>query len=371
MTRVKHIVYVVSSVQKSLAFEWVAVRLRKSYHLTFVLLNDGNTALEDFLRQHRVDVVRITFRGKKDYFRAFFTLYRFLRREQPTAVHAHLLDAQVLGLSAALCAGVKKRIYTRHNSNFHQVYHRKGVLYDRISNRLATHVVSVSQATDRTLLSIENVDARKIRRISHGSDLSYFQSAKEENTQLLREKWSIPETYPCIGVIARQIKWKGIQFVIPAFKRLLKDYPGAFLILANASGPDKAAIDEQLAGIPSNSYGLIPFENDVISLYSLFDVYVHVPIDDICEAFGQTYVEALAAGVPSVFTRSGIAAEFIEHGKNAWIVDYKNSDEIYEGIRSLLENERLRLEIAQNGLRSVQQFEIGAMITKLQQVYDE
>src|SRR5256885_4070776 len=41
----------------------------------------------------------------------------------------------------------------------------------------------------------------------------------------------------------------------------------------------------------------------------LLDVFVHAPIAPQVEAFGQVYVEAMAAGVPSVITRAGIRSE--------------------------------------------------------------
>ncbi len=44
---------------------------------------------------------------------------------------------------------------------------------------------------------------------------------------------------------------------------------------------------------------------------------MHVTIGKHYEAFGQIYVEALAAGIPSVFTLTGIAPEIIEHEHNA------------------------------------------------------
>ena len=73
------------------------------------------------------------------------------------------------------------------------------------------------------------------------------------------------------------------------------------------------AIQEAVKELPQNSYCVIPFEKDLFSLYQLFDVYVHTPINPTLEAFGQTYVEALAAGIPSVFTMSGVAPQFVLH----------------------------------------------------------
>ena len=141
------------------------------------------------------------------------------------------------------------------------------------------------------------------------------------------------------------------------------------MILANANGNYKSEIKNLLSQLPTKSYLEIPFEEDIFSLYHLFDIFIHVPINKEIEAFGQTYVEALAAGVPSIFTLSGVASEFIKNGENALVVDYQNSDEIYEALKRLLRGNNLRSKIIKNGITSVNQFQVKIMIKNLETLY--
>ena len=113
----------------------------------------------------------------------------------------------------------------------------------------------------------------------------------------------------------------------------------------------------------------ISFEPNLFALYKLFDVFIHVPINKEIEAFGQTYVEALAASVPSVFTLSGIASEFVENKNNSLVVDYKNSEQIHDSIIQILVNKKLRETLIQNGRKSVEQFKLEIFIKKLEQLY--
>ena len=62
---------------------------------------------------------------------------------------------------------------------------------------------------------------------------------------------------------------------------------------------------------------------------------MHVPIDSMSEAFGQTYIEALASRVPSIFTLSGIACEFAKDRVNCLVVPYKDSDSIQLALESI------------------------------------
>jgi glycosyltransferase involved in cell wall biosynthesis len=144
-------------------------------------------------------------------------------------------------------------------------------------------------------------------------------------------------------------------------------------LIANAKvGSYKTEVDALLARLPKGSFHEIEFENDLFSLYQLFDVYVHTPIDNELEAFGQTYVEALAAGIPSVFTLSGVANEFIEHERNALVVGYQNSDEILAGVTRLLEDEALRKRLAAQGRADVvERFSIENQIRKFEDLYSK
>ncbi|MEO7989468.1 MAG: glycosyltransferase family 4 protein [Chryseolinea sp.] len=367
----KHVVYIVSHIHKSLAFEWIVSGLRKDIKFTFILLNPSGSLLEDFLIHHQINVKRITYRNKKDFIPAFLKTFFFLLFKRPQIVHAHLLDAQLIGLTAAWFAGIRKRIYTRHNSNYHHVYHPQGVKFDLWSNKLATHIISISQATDVTLHQLENASASKIIKIPHGFDLNLFAEVPAIRVDSIKAKWNIPADRPIVGVIARHIEWKGIQFIIPAFKKFLEQYPTATLVLANASGPYHETLLKLLSDVQKNHIVLIPFEEDVTALYPVFDMYVHTPVDSLCEAFGQTYCEALAAGIPSIFTPSGIGAEFIQNEKNALLVDFQNSDSIYKAMINLWGNPELRNHLIKNGRQDVfSKFGLDSMLNSLKKLYD-
>ena len=370
MTKRPLIIHVISQVNKSHVFEWMAVELSKNHNVCFVLLNESTSPLENSLLSHGIEVKRFRYRGKKDFISAFLKTLFFFWRRQPTIVHAHLLDGQLIGLTAAWLAAVGVRIYTRHTSNFHQMYHSKGVWMDHWCNRLATKIVSVSQATDVTLIQEEHVLPAKVVTIPHGFDLSYFNAPSMERINLVRKTWNIQTSAPVVGVISRHIEWKGIQFIIPAFKKFLKDFPGAQLVLANARGPYHEQLKNHLQSIPPDRFIMIPFEADVVALYHTFDLYVHTPVDAICEAFGQTYIEVLATGVPSIFTLSGIAAEFVEHEKNAWVVPFKDAEAISKGLERLWIDKGFRTRLVEEGKRSVaERFQLKPVLAQLEMLY--
>jgi glycosyltransferase involved in cell wall biosynthesis len=336
------------------------------------LVNPVNDTLEAFLRSKNIPVLILSGAGKKSWPGMCWKVYKYLKQTKPDIVHCHLHQASFIGLLAAKLAGVKVRIHTRHHSSFHHMYFPKGVWWDKLNNRMSTHVVAISGLVKRILMEWEGVAANKITLVPHGFLLSEFEQRDEAQIASLKAKYNPTDKRPVIGVISRFIELKGVQYIIPAFKELLNKYPDALLLLFNAQGDYITEIDNLLKALPTGSYRKIQFEPDIASVYKLMDVFVHVPIGDHYEAFGQIYVEALAAGVPSVFTLSGIAPDFIRDGENAIVVPYKNDKAIYKAINSILEDDVLRSKIVSTGMESVKQkFALHEMIANLEKLYDK
>jgi len=363
--------YIVSNISKALAFEWIVEKLSKEkIKLSFILLNPGDSVLEKVLQEKSILFSRIIYHGKKDLPKAIYQIYRFLKKHHIQVVHCHLFDANIAGLVAAKWAGIQKRIYTRHHSTFHHEYFPRAVWYDRFINYLATDIIAISENVRTVLIEKEKVSASKIHLIYHGFRLEDFVNVSTGRVMNLQAKYNCINRHPVIGVIARFTYWKGIQNVIPAFQRLLKDYPNALLLLANANGDYAPVLRQLLSTLPEESFIEIAFEDDVAALYQLFDVFVHVPINPEIEAFGQTYVEALAAGVPSVFTLSGVASEFIEHERNALVVPFQNSEAIFKAFIQLLGDTEIKQRFFENSLPVIEKrFDLDKMIQCLSNLY--
>lgn len=366
-----NLTYILSHIDKALAFEWIAESLDShKFKLRFILLNKGESALEQHLKARGIEVERVTYQSKKDIPQAFLKVRKILSKWKTEIVHCHLFDACLVGLTAARSLGIKRRIFTRHHATIHHIYFKRAIYYDHFINRMATDIVAISENVKKILIEKENVKPQKVHLIHHGFKLEDFTSDNQLIINELTEKYQTQNKYPIIGVVARQTHWKGIQFIIPAFGQLLDLYPKAHLILANAQGDYKSEINKLLSSLKSGSYTEITFESNIFSLFKLFDIYIHTPIDEHSEAFGQTYVEALAAGTPSIFTLSGVAPEFIQNEKNALVVPFQASEAIYQAMLRILENPDLANKIKTQGLTDVKlQFDLPLMMQALEKLY--
>jgi len=367
------IVYTISLVAHSRVFEWTAELLSKEkYELVFILMHSTETPLELFLRKHGFRVYRVHYTTKKNLPGAVLKIRRILKREKPAIVHTHLFEAGLAGMAAAKLAGIKTRIHTRHDATIHHLYHPQAVKYDRFTNRCSTHLVAITESVKNILRDMEQVSEKKITIIHHGFKLEEFAQVSQTRIDAMSRKY-FPggKKFRVLGIVSRFIEWKGIQYIIPAFRKLLEQDENVHLVFVNAVGPYTGELDKLLRTLPKEKFTLIPFETDIPALYHLFDIFIHVPVDAAAEAFGQVYVEAMAAGVPSVITRSGITCDYVTDRKNALVVPYRDPEKIEAAVNELLHSPELAASIAQQASADVaERFGIEKMINALEELYD-
>jgi glycosyltransferase involved in cell wall biosynthesis len=364
------VVYIISDINKAVFFEHTALKLRESgIDISFILINSSKSELYKFLLEKGFRVHLLEVKKLMSSIPQILACVKILRSEKPDAVHCHLAAANFVGLVAAFMAGVRVRIFTRH-AGLPLVFSKKENIIDHIQNRLATRIVAITENTKQLLLS-QGVSESKITIVHHGFDIDRMMRPDPSEVRRIKQQYNPDNKFPVVGIIARWMKWKGIQYIIPAFEQLLKDYPNAKLCLFNASdnADYSAEIKEMVKQLPAQSYEVVSFEKNIYDLYQLFDIYVHVPVNPDCEAFGQTYVEALASGIPSVFTLSGVSREFITED-NAYIVDFENSDQILAKMKAILAKEKDPELLLKNGQEVVvKMFSLEKYISTLLSLY--
>ncbi len=359
-------IYVISLVESSLPMEWFFRELKKHNHqVLIVFLNPKQPYLMEVLVKNGYRCLFLPYNGKKDLFFVFWKLFKLFRQENPSIVHAHLFDACLIALPAAAFASVKKRVHTRHHASHHHFYFPHAVKYDKFINFWSTNIFAISQNVKDILVGKEGVLESKVSVVHHGFDFANFKAVTDAGIKDLKIKYNLQDKFPVIGVVSRYTHWKGIQFIIPAFEKVLSRFPNAVLVLANAKGDYVDEIKSLLVNLPAQNYREIVFEKDSATLYKLFNVFVHVPIDNHSEAFGQVYVEAMVAGIPCVYTISGIANEFVKHRDNALVVDYMNAEQIYDAVMEILSSPLEAGKRAENAYEQVLEiFDVTGMINE-------
>lgn len=362
-----------SNISKFIQLEWLCETFDwDRFDLSFIILNAGDSEIETWLRERDISVERIRYRGKKDFPRALVEGYRLLRRWRPDIVHAHLFDATLVAMIAGRAARIPVRVYTRHHSTYHHEYMPKGLKWDRVMQACATNIVAVSEVVRRVLVDREGVPPSKIALLNHGFRLEEFERVDPMTVEAMKAKYGIAEGDFVVGAVSRYLRWKGVHHMVVAFKHFLEDRPEAKFVIANALGADAPTLRRLVSEeLPADRVVQIEYERDMPSLYAMMDVFLHVPINPEIEAFGQTYVEAMAAGIPSVVTLSGIANEYIVDGENAVVVSHDSAEAILGGLMRLDADPALRARLVENGRRSVRdRFTLDRHMRELASLYE-
>ena len=372
MSKRKLVAYVISDVKRSLTFEAIAKWSKKwgDIDLVFVFVNSDFPKSIEIIEGHGIPCYWIKCQGKFDFIIATLKVVGLLKTLRPTVVHGHLFKGSLIGMLAARLANCPRAIITRHHSVEHHLYSGIGVLLDKLINLLTDQIIAISGVVSDVLVQKEGIDPSRIVILPHGFDLEAFSQVDSKRRNRFLVDHRIDNGKFIVGVISRFVEWKGVNFIVKAFKRVLHIYPDIHLVLMNAHGPHSERVWDELRELPQRSYTLIKFEEDICAAYAAFNCFIHTPVSREVEAFGQVYVEALAAGVPSIFSLSGIALDFIEDSKNALVVPGSDSEAISVALLRLLKERDLRDRLASNGKLSViERFELVSHMQELRALY--
>lgn len=370
-------------------FELVAKYIDKSkFAIDYVILNQGDPIIS-FLNQMDIPCTVTSYQDYSNTPEIVKFIYEHLIRNKTDIVQTHWFAGSLAGIQAAYYAHVPVRIFFREHPSI-KYYTRHDATKHRLIWECATNIIGASNSCKQGMIE-DGIPDDQITVIPMGFDISEFENVEPSRVEKLRAKYLANHYGPVIGVAARYVKSKGVEYVIEAHKKVLETYPNAILVLSgthvnrakfeeqkrNARKEDIVApqyddiisITDKLLQLPDHSYVEIPFEEDLFALFRLFDIFVHVPTGSDLEAFGLVYVEAMLSRVPSVITLTGTALDYAVHKENAWVVDYKNNDQIAEGILTLLNDSSLRERIINNAFLCAQQYDIRNHIQRLEELY--
>jgi|GEM_PF-2827132 len=111
--------------------------------------------------------------------------------------------------------------------------------------------------------------------------------------------------------------------------------------------------------------GFLPDQERSLAM-ALADIHIMPSINhgQMFEGFGIVFIEAAAAGIPSIAGNTGGQAEAVLHGKTGFVIDGTNVDAIVGAIRQLAEKRQLRSEMGEAGRRWAAAHEWQAVAVK-------
>lgn len=335
---------------------------RRGWRVSVVALSGsgGDAAAE--LRDHGVEFSTLEMRKGLADPRGWIRFHHWLRREQPTVLHAHLPHAAWICRWSRLAASVPVVIDTLHSSCTGKRGRHLGYA---LSRWLPDHVTAVSHAAAEAHLAAGMVGEDRMSVVGNGIEVDGWRRDEQTRCDARRE----------LGVTD--------EFVWIAVGRLeaVKDYPTMLEALAATSkaaqlvvlgtGPLEAEL-KQLAvrlGI-ERRVRFMGFEPRVARWMQAADGFV---LSSRYEGLPMVLLEAGACGVPAVATDVPGTREVMANGVNGLLAQRGNARSVACAMTKMM---RMPSE-ARNAMgecarrRVVEQFSMEAVLDRWEELYAE
>jgi glycosyltransferase involved in cell wall biosynthesis len=238
-------------------------------------------------------------------------------------------------------------------------------LFTRLSARKARRVIAISESTRRDVVRLLGVPPEKVEVVYCGIDEAFHPLA-EDQVAAFRSRRGLPERFILfVGTIEPR---KNVTRLIEAFANLQTCRLASLkLIIGGAKGwfyEDVFARVEELGlGGEVVFPGYIPV-SELPLWYNAAELFVY---PSLYEGFGLPPLEAMACGTPVVTANTSSLPEVV--GEAGLTVDPLDVEALTEAMRQALNDEALRQEMRERGLKRAKGFSWTKAAQETVQVY--
>jgi glycosyltransferase involved in cell wall biosynthesis len=288
-------------------------------------------------------------------------LARVVRQNEIDIVHAHIARDYPLAASVARRAGARL-VLTRH------------VLFPlnrihKLTLRRTSRVIAVSESVAAGLRARGIFDPEKIVCIHNGIDVDRFEKSREAVAHR-----NSADRKRGVGMIGHLAPIKGQEDFIRAAAAVCSSLHDVEFIIAgedkSRSGDNRRHLERLIAELGLNQrISLVGWVDDVAKLLATFDLFVS---PSRSEPFGLSIVEAMAAGVPVIATRSEGAGEIVDDEQTGRLVPIGDADALANAIVQMLSDPKQGERLSENARRVARErFSLERMVAATEQVYRE
>ena len=230
--------------------------------------------------------------------------------------------------------------------------------------RLMDALITVSECTSHSIKTDLGLPSFNV---CNGIDQSLFRFVSDNRDAI--SAFNLPSGKDFLLFLGGIHQIKGIEYLLPAFKKLSLKYHKLHLILAGSSPYiDKYKKDADNLGIANKISwtGYVKRDTLMPKLYSLASVFV---FPSLYESFAIPPLEAMACRCPVAVSDCGGPSEYLENGRNGVVFPIENIDAIVSAVSYLLDNPAKAAELAAEGEKTAQKFSWEAVARKTEAAF--
>lgn len=330
-----------------------AIALKQLGHS--VTVASGGGMLADYLREQGIKHYYVPIRFNSAL--SAWLLEQIVRKNQIQVIHANSAAAGITAVK------VKQRInvpvvYTAHGVFGHNA---KEMTIDQCDI-----IICVSEYVRKYAIK-KGFTENKLVTVYSGIDLNKFRPDSKKSADI-RKQLGIPEDAFTIAIVARikNLRNKGHADVL----RILESYSDAqnwhLLVIGKGNGLWKLKYHSWKNNLSQRVHCL----GHLVNVHEIIDGVDASVLPSNFETFGLVLAESMAMEKPVVSYAVGGTPEVIDHERTGFLVERNNLDELYQRLRMLADDKKLRLAMGQQGRKWVENhFDSKEMINKLVDIY--
>ena len=328
--------------------------LSKKYEV--VAVSSPGEALEQIHKSDGVRVIAVPMERHISIFKdlkSLWQMYRVFRKEKPYLVHSMTPKAGLICMMASWMARVPRRVHTFTGLIWPTstgLKRRILMLTDKIVCGCATHVIPEGQGVMNDLHN--HITKKPMKVLGNGNvrgiDLDFWKMTDDlkKHVENLKESYGLANCFTFVFV-GRIVGDKGINELVEAFSRLIKDHENVRLLLVGDYEMEPDPLSERTQTIIDSMSQILAvgpqYGENLKAHYAASDCFV---FPSYREGFPNTPIEAGAMGLPSIVTDINGSREIIENEKNGLIIPSKDANALYDAMKRMVEDVPMRQRMA-------------------------
>ena len=220
-------------------------------------------------------------------------------------------------------------------------------------------ILPVCQHISNKLQIVYKIPANKLRVVYNGIDIEKFKAS--------HKMYQKPD-YPIILFIGTNFQRKGLPHLIKSSPQVIKELPTVqFYVIGKDPNTEKLKKLCTTLNVENNFkfLGHIKYQ-DLPFYYEIADVFV---MPSLIEGFATVFMEAMASGTLVIGGNVGGTKELINHGKNGFLVEKDDVDQLAAYILESVRDKDLKALLINEGYKTVENFNIQITVANILNVY--
>lgn len=341
----------------------LATNLSQDEYRAIVVIRGKGWVYEELCRRG-VRPILLDAKGSFNW-RYLKSLVTLIHREKVDLIQSHLLGSNVYCALAGLITRTPV-VSTFHGAvDIGKNERHKWLKFGAI-NLGASSIVAVSENLRENIVNRTPLRESKTKVIYNGIKTVDFQCPHSDS---LREQYGWSSDDVVVGSLGNIRPAKAYDVLLRAAAQL-KGHAHKFRFVI--AGQGKGRLYDGLLKLREeleleDVVQFIGFNNDPANFLSNLDIFL---LSSCSEGFSIATIQAMAAGLPVVVTRSGGPEEIVTHQKNGWLVDVDKPQSIADALDQLAHDKKFCMKLAANGqTHAINTFDAKNMVDAYEKVY--